>query len=153
MQKNKRQNLLKKIIANFLVVVFLLVSLPMNVFADEIDKITSANKDIYVEKSVNEDNVIKKTENSTLYELEDGLKKQVLYDTDIRFYDEDNKLTEYDKSLVRIISDKSENNEDLSKYKYENKTGDKKLYLPEKVSTETPILLENEDNQIKIAQL
>lgn len=76
MQKNKRQNLLKKIIANFLVVVFLLVSLPMNVFADEIDKITSANKDIYLEKSVNEDNVIKKTENSTLYELEDGLKNK-----------------------------------------------------------------------------
>ncbi|KMW24679.1 hypothetical protein HMPREF0977_01674 [Clostridium sp. 1_1_41A1FAA] len=153
MQKNKRQNLLKKIIANFLVVVFLLVSLPMNVFADEIDKITSANKDIYLEKSVNEDNVIKKTENSTLYELEDGLKKQVLYDTDIRFYDKDNKLTDYDPSLVRIISDKSENNEDLSKYKYENKAGDKKLYLPEKVSTETPILLENEDNQIKIAPI
>jgi len=153
MQKNKRQNLLKKIIANFLVVVFLLVSLPMSVFADEIDKITSINKDIYVEKNVNEENVIKKTENSTLYELEDGLKKQVLYDTDIRFYDKDNKLTDYDPSLVRIISDKSENNEDLSKYKYENKAGDKKLYLPEKVSTETPILLENEDNQIKIAPI
>ncbi|WP_304158232.1 radical SAM protein [Fusobacterium ulcerans] len=72
---------------------------------------------------------------------------------DIKFYDKDNKLTDYDPSLVRIISDKSENNEDLSKYKYENKTGDKKLYLPEKVSTETPILLENEDNQIKIAPI
>lgn len=31
------------------------VSLPMSVFADEIDKITSINKDIYVEKNVNEE--------------------------------------------------------------------------------------------------
>ena len=105
----------KKIISNLLVLVMIFVSLPMSVFADEIDKITSINKDIYVEKNVNEENVIKKTENSTLYELEDGLKKQVLYDTDIRFYDKDNKLTDYDPALFSYLYlDKSSLFSDLS---------------------------------------
>ena len=118
MQKNKRKEFINKFIADFLVIVFLLVSIPMETFADEINKITAANKNKYEEKIQKDKKILKKTENSTLYELEDGLKKQVLYDTDIRFYDKDNKLTDYDPSLVRIISDKSENNEDLSKYKY-----------------------------------
>ena len=54
MQKNKRQNLFKKFIANFLVVVFLSVSLPMSVFADEIEKITSVNEEIYKEEVIND---------------------------------------------------------------------------------------------------
>ena len=116
MQKNKRQNLFKKFIANFLVVVFLSVSLPMSVFADEIEKKTSVNEEIYKEEVINEDNVIEKTENKTTYELEDGLKREVIYDTNVRFYDEDNndKLTDYDPSLIKVDSNKSDNNEDLS---------------------------------------
>jgi len=153
MQNNKRQNLFKKIIANFLVIVFLFVSLPMSVFADEIDKITSANKEIYKEEVTNEDNVIEKTENKTVYELEDGLKKEVIHDANVRFYDENNKLTDYDPSLIKVDSNKSDNNEDLSKYKYENKAGDKKVYIPEKISTETPILLENDKNKIKVTPI
>ena len=115
------ENKTKKIISKFLVLVMILVSLPMSVFADEIDKITSVNQEIYKEEVINEDNVIEKTENKTVYELDDGLKREVIYDADVRFYDENNKLTDYDPSLMKIDSSKSDSNEDLSKYKYENK--------------------------------
>ncbi|MFR1063289.1 DNRLRE domain-containing protein, partial [Intestinibacter bartlettii] len=142
---------MKKHLARFLAMVMIMISIPMNVFADEIDKIISVNTNARQEKVINEDNVIQKTENKTVYELENGLKREVLYDTNVRFYDKNNKLTDYDPSLIKINSKKSDNNEDLSEYKYQNKAGDKKLYLPESVSTETPILLENEYNKIKIA--
>lgn len=151
--KKTKKKFFTKSIANFIAVVMLLVSSPMSVFADEIDKITSVNQEIYKEEVINEDNVIEKTENKTVYELDDGLKREVIYDADVRFYDENNKLTDYDPSLMKIDSSKSDNNEDLSKYKYENKAGDKKVYLPEKISTETPILLENEKNQIKVTPI
>ncbi|ETI96447.1 MAG: hypothetical protein Q606_CBAC00064G0001, partial [Intestinibacter bartlettii DORA_8_9] len=36
MQKNKRKEFINKFIADFLVIVFLLVSIPMETFADEI---------------------------------------------------------------------------------------------------------------------
>ena len=39
MQKNKRKEFINKFIADFLVIVFLLVSIPMETFADEINKI------------------------------------------------------------------------------------------------------------------
>ena len=107
------KNKTKKIISKFLVLVMILVSLPMSVFADEIDKITSVNQEIYKEEVINEDNVIEKTENKTVYELDDGLKREVIYDADVRFYDENNKLTDYDPSLMKIDSSKSDNNEDL----------------------------------------
>ena len=38
-------------------------------------------------------------------------------------------------------------------WKIVNKAGDKKVYLPEKISTETPILLENDKNQIKVTPI
>lgn len=79
------KNKTKKIISKFLVLVMILVSLPMSVFADEIDKITSVNQEIYKEEVINEDNVIEKTENKTVYELDDGLKREVIYDTDVRW--------------------------------------------------------------------
>ena len=84
----------------------------MSVFADEIEKITSVNEEIYKEEVINEDNVIEKTENKTTYELEDGLKREVIYDTNVRFYDEDNndKLTDYDPSLIKVDSNKSNTN-------------------------------------------
>ncbi|MFR1062552.1 polymorphic toxin-type HINT domain-containing protein [Intestinibacter bartlettii] len=153
MQKNKRKEFINKFIADFLVIVFLLVSIPMETFADEINKITAANKNKYEEKIQKDKKILKKTENSTLYELEDGLKRKVIHDENVRFYDENNKLTDYDPSLIKIDSKISDNDENLTNYKYENKAGDMKLYIPEVVSTNTPILLENEKNTIKIAPL
>ena len=83
---------MKKHLARFLAMVMIMISIPMNVFADEIDKIISVNTNARQEKVINEDNVIQKTENKTVYELENGLKREVLYDTNVRFYDKNNKL-------------------------------------------------------------
>ena len=50
MQKNKRKEFINKFIADFLVIVFLLVSIPMETFADEINKITARSEERRVGK-------------------------------------------------------------------------------------------------------
>ena len=100
---------MKKHLARFLAMVMIMISIPMNVFADEIDKIISVNTNARQEKVINEDNVIQKTENKTVYELENGLKREVLYDTNVRFYDKNNKLYPlgaiYSKNVLPIIEE------------------------------------------------
>lgn len=114
-----------------------------------LEAIKSANQEEVSNKS---EKIIKKTESSTIYQLEDGKKKEVIYDSNIRFK-ENGKLIDYDPSLVKIDDSKTENNTDISNYKYENNKGDKKNYLPEIISEETPIILEKEDYQITMSPI
>lgn len=150
MQKKRRQNIYNKVIANLLVIVFILVSIPMDVFAEEINELISVNKVKYEKVEKEDKKILQKTENKTIYQLDNGLKREVLYDGNVRFY-EGKKLVDYDPSLVKIKSKKSENNKDLSKYAYENMKGDKKNYLPKEISEDTPVLLENNKYNISIS--
>lgn len=79
-----------------------------------------------------------RSESLTVYDLGDGRKKAVIYGSEVRFTNEDGELTEYDASLVPVESKVSLNGESLEGYAYENKVGDRKQYLPEHLSEQTP---------------
>ena len=135
-----------KIISYMLTICITVTNIPISVFAEEISKSESK-----VEEGVEEmtEGIIEKTENKTVYQLKNGLKKEVIHDSNIRYYD-DGKLIDNDPSLVEIKEDKTGSNTDLADYAYENKDGENKHYFPEKVSNDTPILLENNKYQISM---
>ncbi|WP_434799126.1 toxin C-terminal domain-containing protein [Terrisporobacter vanillatitrophus] len=135
-----------KIISYILTICITVTNIPMSVFAEEISKSNST-----VEEGVEEmtEGIIEKTKNKTVYQLKNGLKKEVIHDSNIRYYD-DGKLIDNDPSLVEIKEDKTSSNTDLADYAYENKDGENKHYFPEKVSDDTPILLENNKYQISM---
>ena len=100
---------------------------------------------------VTEKNVIEKSETSTTYSLGGGEKMTVFHGGQVRFKDEKGALTDYDPGLVEIeAGETTEAKASLDGYKYRNKTGDEKQYLPKKLSEETPILLEKNGRQITL---
>ena len=102
-------------------------------------------------EELTEEQVIDKTECTTTYDLGDGIKSVVLHGGDVRFENDEGELIDYDPTLVEIGDDQTtESDISLEGYSYENKTGDKKQYLPEVLSEETPIILEYNDHQITL---
>lgn len=99
------------------------------------------------EEVVCKENVIesKNTEDSTTYDAGDGVLVTEYYGQDVRFRNEDGELVDYDPTLKKL-----ESRDDLNGYAYENTAGDQKQYFPENLTEETPILLENEDKQIRL---
>lgn len=92
-----------------------------------------------------------KTETSTTYSLGGGEKMTVFHGGSVRFQDEEGDLTDYDPELVEIkAGETTEEKESLKGYKYRNKTGDEKQYLPQKLSEDTPLLLEKDGRQITL---
>lgn len=99
------------------------------------------------EEVVCKENVIesKNTEDSTTYDTGAGVLVTEYYGQDVRFRNEDSELVDYDPTLKKL-----ESRDDLNGYAYENTAGDQKQYFPENLTEETPILLENEDKQIRL---
>lgn len=93
------------------------------------------------------------TKNSTTFDIGDGKKKVVYYGADVRYEDENGELVDYDPALTQVTDNATENGEDLSGYAYENTTGDKKQYFPQTLSTDSPVLLENGEYNIKFSPL
>lgn len=91
------------------------------------------------------------TENSTTFDLGGNRKLLVMYGGDVRFRDDNDALVEYDPELVPIKRNGSENGRDLDGYKYENRASDHKQYLPERLTEDTPVVLESEDRAIEMA--
>lgn len=84
--------------------------------------------------------VEEKTEYSTTYQSADGKKETEFYSEPIRYREEKNgELIEYDSNLKQSESRKGY---------FENKSGDKKNFIPEILSEDTPIMTENEKYQI-----
>ena len=98
-----------------------------------------------------EEDVIEKTETTTTYDIGDGLNAKVFHGGEVRFENEDGELIDYDPSLVKIKDgEKSDEETSLKGYEYRNNTGDKKQYLPETLSENTPVIMEYAGNQITI---
>ena len=99
-------------------------------------------------------------ENSNTYLMSNGMKKTVYYSDNIRFK-EDGKLKNYNSELVaaesqdkKIISlAKNISVKNSKKYKYVNKSGDTKQYLPETIGEESPVLLTQDDYRISFVPL
>lgn len=83
------------------------------------------------------------TETSTTFDIGNNKKMTVFYDEAVRYEDEGGKLVDYDPSLVKVQEKKTENNQDITDYSYENAKGDRKHYFPEELTEETPVLMEN----------
>ena len=103
-------------------------------------------------KGVTEEDAVKKenTETSTTFQIGNGKKVSVFYQEPVRYKDEKGKLSDYDPSLVKVDSAKSENKESLKGYAYENEEGDAKQYFPEKLSDTTPLLMEKDGYSVAL---
>lgn len=102
-------------------------------------------------EDVTKNDVIAKSEVTTTYDLGGGEKMSVFHGGPVRYRNANNELVDYDPSLVSIGSgEKTIQNESLEEYAYTNKQGDNKQYIPESLSEQTPIILENENYKIEI---
>ena len=110
---------------------------------------TNENKDQEPTEEVSkEETVVEKTLDTTTFEGDDGKKELVVHGYNVRYEDEKGELVDYDPSLVQIDEEKSQAGENLRGYKFENKDGDSKNYIPEQLSEDTPIRLEKDDYKI-----
>ncbi|MDY3010718.1 MAG: DNRLRE domain-containing protein, partial [Clostridiales Family XIII bacterium] len=150
-----------KVIAWILCVCLVITLVPEIAFAKEsaaekpspaaAEQQTSASKE---DVEVTEKDVIEeeKTTDTTTYDLGGGEKMTVFHGGEVRYEDEKGELVDYDPSLVKIKDgEKTEQNQSLEDYAYENKEGDKKQYLPKTLSEETPVLMEYKDYRIEFA--
>lgn len=98
---------------------------------------------------VTEEDVIGKSENVTTYDIGNGEKMSVFHGGNVRFKDESGNLVDYDPSLVAVKKgEQTGNKESLEGYKYKNKTGNKKHFIPENLSEATPVIMENGEYKI-----
>ena len=89
-----------------------------------------------------EDSVVAKTFNSTTFLKKNGMKELIYHGANVRYMDENGNLIDYDPTFVKI--EEGENKESwLTGYAYENKLGDTKQYVPEKLTEEKPIVMQN----------
>ena len=144
--------------------------IPSNVFATDVkaqnDTVTeeselsaeeeelSLEETLQLEAELSEENAIpeESTESATVFDLGDGKKTIVYYGQDVR-YEEDGELIDYDPALVTIDTTKSDGGESLKDYKYVNKAGDSKHYIPEKLDVDSEILMEKDEYSIKMLPL
>ncbi|MEE0742495.1 MAG: hypothetical protein U0M21_09480 [Emergencia sp.] len=98
---------------------------------------------LILESDLSEENAVptESTADSTVFELGDGKKTAIFYSQPVRFEDENGTLRDYEPTLVEITGGQSSLGKDLSGYAFENESGDKKQYLPEELSENTPIMI------------
>ncbi len=102
-------------------------------------------------EEVSEEDVIEKSESVTTYNLGQEETMSVFHGGDVRYRNEKGKLVDYDPELVRIrAGEKTGQNESLENYAYKNRQGDKKQYMPETLSEETPLRMENDEYALEI---
>ena len=95
-----------------------------------------------------------RTEDSTTYEGSDGKKTIRYYGKAVRFKDPKTKeLIDYDPTLGKIKEKKTKQGTKLKEYRYENKAGDKKNYLPKILSKDTPVITEYKNYQMSLIPL
>lgn len=96
--------------------------------------------------------LIGKTEDTTTYDLGGGEKMTVFHGGQVRYENDEGSLTDYDRSLVKIDKgEKTEAGSDLDGYSYTNKEGDRKHYMPGRLSEDTPLLMEDGEHSISIS--
>ena len=89
-----------------------------------------------------------RTANKTVYSLGGNKKMEVIHSSDIRYKNEKGKCLDYDPSFVEVKQKKSSNGKSLTGYSYTNNRGDKKNYLPEKLTKDTPVRMEKDGYSI-----
>lgn len=113
----------------------------------------------FCEPEVVEEVVSDRTTDSTTFLLSNGMKQTTYYSDNIYFKDEKGKLSEYDSELVKLDkNDKKEvsssvevDKDEKDEYRYVNNEGDSKQFLPDKLSSETPIVMTKNDYVLSFA--
>lgn len=151
----------KRAIASLLVVAMVFTSTSLDSLAatfgndmPDAEKVEDVNGGDFSENNViDKDNVIvsENTESSTTYDAGNGILITEFYSQDVRFRDANGELIDYDASLIEVEDEYSELGNVLESYVYENKDGDKKQYFPENLTSETPVLMENDSYQIHLS--
>ncbi|MGN1334569.1 MAG: DNRLRE domain-containing protein, partial [Anaerovoracaceae bacterium] len=91
-------------------------------------------------------------ESITTFDLGGGKKAKIFYSYNVRYRDDEGNLVDIEPELVSISGKTvTEQGETLAGYKYENKSGKIKNYIPETVSEKTPVIMENGDYSITMA--
>lgn len=164
--KNLYNKLTWKRIVSMLLVISMFITVcdwPLIAEAAGLEKISleteKTDEDIEYEVYVEPDDIKKeeikekRTKNSTTWQLSDGNKQTVYYSSDVRYEDENGKLVDYDTALVDVTAKNSEAGSSLDGYAYENAQGDMKHYIPENISAETPLRMENGDYALEVTPL
>jgi len=154
-----RSSTASNVLISILIVVLIVTFIPMNMWTDNVsaDSTSNPTSEQAVGKKIksedlSEENVIEEelTENTTTYDLGNGMWRTVFHGGDVRFENKKGELVDYDATLVPIEpGEKSMNKNDLSGYLYKTNVGDRKNYIPEEISKETPLLLEYEKYEIR----
>lgn len=140
----------QKIIAIILVICFMVTLIPE--FAVESHATTVTDENILSEEEVTKEDIIEKTETTTTYDLGGDQKMTVMHGGSVRYKDEAGDLVDYDPSLLKIEKgDLTTQEQSLDGYSYTNKDGDKKHYLPQRLSEDTPIRMEYQDYAIEFS--
>lgn len=153
----KRTKIWKQMISLLLAVTFLVTNLPwegcvvkaQETVETQVDQINQEEQPLDTseikEYQVSEENAKheKNTETTTTFDIGKHKKMTVFYDEAVRYKDENGELVDYDPSLVKVKKEKSENQQDIKDYAYENAKGDKKHYFPEELTEDTPVLMES----------
>lgn len=95
----------QRIVAALLIIVVSMTSLSLeNLAADNVLQEENSVEKYEKEYEISRDNVIESenTENSTTYDMGDGLRVTEFYAQDVRFQDEEGKRVDYDSSLVEV---------------------------------------------------
>ncbi len=168
--KNTNRLTKKRIISFMMSIILFVTMIPSNAFATGVDEevgsgteeatVSEENEELsleetlQLEESLSEENAIpeESTESATVFDLGDGKKTIVYYGQDVRF-EEEGELVDYDPALVTVDETKSDGGESLKGYKFENKVGDSKHYIPDKLQEDSQILMEKDDYSIKMMPL
>ena len=160
------KKLMKKIGVMGMAIALAVNSITINsnvVVAGEISSVTKevekVDNKVLDEPVVLEELTDERTSDSTTYLLSNGMKQTTYYGDDIYFENKKGDLAEYDSELVKLDdTDKKDVKQsvdvdkgEVDKYKYVNKEGDSKQYLPKKLSEKTPIVMTNNEYVISFA--
>lgn len=145
---NIRYSLKHKAISWFLTVALVVTLIPdLGYAAQKPDSDPGPN----VTETAYEGTIIEKTEDSTTFDLGNGEYKTIFYGGQIR-YKENGVWVDYDPSLEKISrGEVTEQSESLNGYAYQNAAGDKKQYIPENISEDTPVRMEYKDYAIEFS--
>ena len=148
-----RKSLPKRLLALILIITMITTTAEWSQIAIMTRKIYASEKTENTKIECKEVIQSENTKTSTTFQLGNGKKETVFYGQDVRFETDNGTLKDYDPTLVKVEDSKSENGNSLKDYAYENETGDKKHYLPKKLTDKTPVLMENGKYEISFAPI
>lgn len=145
-----KRRIARKMLASILIICMCTTDFLQNISIDAATECVTDEVNKVIDSK--EDDVIDKTLNTTTFELADGQKKLIAYGYNVRYKDENGNLVDYEPELIEV-EDVAKTEDISSGYSYVNKKGDSKQYLPERLTKETPILLQNDEYQVKYRPL